>query len=168
MRAAAERSPSVPSEIWALRGMQGAYTFVKEKSKWVGPNMSYAACHIPPFLSANQIISALFINYWSMRKNLEVTMAKCQIQSLSRLRRMRNGAANVVCSTKSRRMTRMNRKAPWLCGRPRLSTRPWKIAFLPARRPRLRWHLRLQASGWVPHGERRTAPASVLGLLPAI
>ncbi|KAJ6509249.1 hypothetical protein C8R47DRAFT_14502 [Mycena vitilis] len=40
MRAAAERSPSVPSEIWALRGMQGAYTFVKEKSKWVGPNMS--------------------------------------------------------------------------------------------------------------------------------
>ncbi|KAJ7786015.1 hypothetical protein B0H16DRAFT_1445931 [Mycena metata] len=40
MRAAAERTPSVPSEIWALRGMQGAYTFVKEKSKWVGPNMS--------------------------------------------------------------------------------------------------------------------------------
>ncbi|KAJ7900046.1 hypothetical protein B0H14DRAFT_2672033 [Mycena olivaceomarginata] len=40
MRAAAERSPHVPSEIWALRGMQGAYTFVKEKSKWVGPNMS--------------------------------------------------------------------------------------------------------------------------------
>ncbi|KAF8213367.1 hypothetical protein K438DRAFT_1803859 [Mycena galopus ATCC 62051] len=40
MRAAAERSPNVPSEIWALRGMQGAYTFVKEKSKWVGPNMS--------------------------------------------------------------------------------------------------------------------------------
>lgn len=41
MRAAAERSPSVPSEIWALKGMQGAYTYVKEKSKWVGPNMSY-------------------------------------------------------------------------------------------------------------------------------
>ncbi|KAJ7130075.1 hypothetical protein C8R43DRAFT_930942 [Mycena crocata] len=40
MRAAAERAPSVPSEIWALKGMQGAYTFVKEKSKWVGPNMS--------------------------------------------------------------------------------------------------------------------------------
>ncbi|KAJ7462672.1 hypothetical protein B0H11DRAFT_1871068 [Mycena galericulata] len=40
MRAAAERSPTVPSEIWALKGMQGAYTFVKEKSKWVGPNMS--------------------------------------------------------------------------------------------------------------------------------
>ncbi|KAJ7071311.1 hypothetical protein C8F01DRAFT_1206845 [Mycena amicta] len=34
------RSPSVPSEIWALKGMQGAYTFLKEKSKWVGPNMS--------------------------------------------------------------------------------------------------------------------------------
>ncbi|KAJ7275324.1 hypothetical protein B0H12DRAFT_1199429 [Mycena haematopus] len=40
MRAAAERSSNMPSEIWALRGMQGAYTFVKEKSKWVGPNMS--------------------------------------------------------------------------------------------------------------------------------
>lgn len=40
MRAAAERSPSVPSEIWALKGMQGAYSFVKEKSKWIGPNMS--------------------------------------------------------------------------------------------------------------------------------
>ncbi|THH02904.1 hypothetical protein EW026_g41 [Hermanssonia centrifuga] len=40
MRAAATRSPSVPPEVWALKGMQGAYSFVKEKSKWVGPNMS--------------------------------------------------------------------------------------------------------------------------------
>ncbi|KAI8995563.1 hypothetical protein BD414DRAFT_409934 [Trametes punicea] len=40
MRAAAQRSPNVPSEIWALKGMQGAYSFVKEKSKWIGPNMS--------------------------------------------------------------------------------------------------------------------------------
>ncbi|KAG6842507.1 hypothetical protein C0991_000033 [Blastosporella zonata] len=40
MRAAAEQSPSVPPEVWALNGMQGAYSFVKEKSKWVGPNMS--------------------------------------------------------------------------------------------------------------------------------
>ncbi|KAG6813085.1 hypothetical protein H0H92_014144 [Tricholoma furcatifolium] len=40
MRAAAEQSPSVPPEVWALKGMQGAYSFVKEKSKWVGPNMS--------------------------------------------------------------------------------------------------------------------------------
>jgi len=40
MRAAAKQSTSVPPEIWALKGMQGAYTFVKEKSKWVGPNMS--------------------------------------------------------------------------------------------------------------------------------
>ncbi|KAF9270403.1 hypothetical protein L218DRAFT_993023 [Marasmius fiardii PR-910] len=40
MRAAAERSPSVPSEVWALKGMQGAYDFVKEKSKTIGPNMS--------------------------------------------------------------------------------------------------------------------------------
>ncbi|KAJ8702831.1 tyrosine/serine/threonine protein phosphatase [Pleurotus ostreatus] len=40
MRAAAENSPLVPPEIWELKGMQGAYSFVKEKSKWVGPNMS--------------------------------------------------------------------------------------------------------------------------------
>ncbi|KAF8898543.1 hypothetical protein BD779DRAFT_1484466 [Infundibulicybe gibba] len=40
MRAAAEHSSAVPPEIWALKGMQGAYSFVKEKSKWVGPNMS--------------------------------------------------------------------------------------------------------------------------------
>lgn len=40
MRAAAESSPSVPPEIWQLKGMQGAYEYVKEKSKWVGPNMS--------------------------------------------------------------------------------------------------------------------------------
>ncbi|KAJ3545071.1 hypothetical protein NMY22_g2579 [Coprinellus aureogranulatus] len=40
MRAAAERSRHVPPEVWALKGMQGAYSFVKEKSPCVGPNMS--------------------------------------------------------------------------------------------------------------------------------
>ncbi|KAL9716070.1 tyrosine/serine/threonine protein phosphatase [Leucoagaricus gongylophorus] len=40
MRAAAHRSPSVPPEVWALEGMQGAYSYVKAKSKWIGPNMS--------------------------------------------------------------------------------------------------------------------------------
>ncbi|KAI6044991.1 phosphatases II [Pisolithus marmoratus] len=40
MRAAATRSPFVPQEVWELRGMQAAYSFVKEKSKHVGPNMS--------------------------------------------------------------------------------------------------------------------------------
>ncbi|KAL4243486.1 hypothetical protein ABKN59_001159 [Abortiporus biennis] len=40
MRAAAQCSPNVSAEVWALKGMQGAYSFVKEKSKWVGPNMS--------------------------------------------------------------------------------------------------------------------------------
>ncbi|KAJ8469140.1 hypothetical protein ONZ45_g16992 [Pleurotus djamor] len=34
MRAAAENSPHVPPEIWELKGMQGAYSYVKEKSKW--------------------------------------------------------------------------------------------------------------------------------------
>lgn len=42
MRAAAEHAAWVPQEIWALKGMQAAYSFVKEKSPCVGPNMSYA------------------------------------------------------------------------------------------------------------------------------
>jgi tyrosine-protein phosphatase len=41
MRAAALCSPSVPPEVWSLKGMQAAYAYVKEKSKWIGPNMSY-------------------------------------------------------------------------------------------------------------------------------
>ena len=45
MRAAAQCSTAVPSEVWALKGMQSAYSYVKEKSKWVGPNMSYVAFH---------------------------------------------------------------------------------------------------------------------------
>ena len=40
MRAAALRSTSVPPEVWALKGYQQSYSFVKNKSKWVGPNMS--------------------------------------------------------------------------------------------------------------------------------
>jgi tyrosine-protein phosphatase len=41
MRSAALCSPSVPPEVWNLKGMQAAYAYVKEKSKWIGPNMSY-------------------------------------------------------------------------------------------------------------------------------
>ncbi|OJA12053.1 hypothetical protein AZE42_06695 [Rhizopogon vesiculosus] len=40
MRAASMCLPNVPPEVWQLRGMQAAYSFVKEKSKHVGPNMS--------------------------------------------------------------------------------------------------------------------------------
>ncbi|KAH7883756.1 phosphatases II [Phlebopus sp. FC_14] len=40
MRAAATRSPWVPPDVWDLKGMQAAYSFVKEKSKHAGPNMS--------------------------------------------------------------------------------------------------------------------------------
>jgi tyrosine-protein phosphatase len=40
MRASAEHSSSVPPEVWALKGYQDAYKYVKDKSKWVGPNMS--------------------------------------------------------------------------------------------------------------------------------
>ena len=40
MRAAAETHTYVPPEVWALRGMQAAYDYVKLKSPCVGPNMS--------------------------------------------------------------------------------------------------------------------------------
>ncbi|KAF9229495.1 hypothetical protein BS17DRAFT_771536 [Gyrodon lividus] len=40
MRAAAMRLATVPPDVWDLKGMQAAYSFVKEKSKHVGPNMS--------------------------------------------------------------------------------------------------------------------------------
>ncbi|KAF8640486.1 hypothetical protein AX17_000149 [Amanita inopinata Kibby_2008] len=40
MRAAAERDSNVPPEVWTLKGMHGAYSFVKEKSRWISPNMS--------------------------------------------------------------------------------------------------------------------------------
>ena len=43
MRAAELGGPNIPADVLALRGqgMQAAYTYVKNKSKWVGPNMSY-------------------------------------------------------------------------------------------------------------------------------
>ncbi|KAF9036411.1 phosphatases II [Hymenopellis radicata] len=40
MRAAAMRSPHVPDHVWALKGMQPAYDYVKQKSTCIGPNMS--------------------------------------------------------------------------------------------------------------------------------
>jgi tyrosine-protein phosphatase len=41
MRAAISPEP-IPPDITALKGggMHAAYAFVKEKSKWIGPNMS--------------------------------------------------------------------------------------------------------------------------------
>jgi len=40
MRAASLRSPWVPKEVWDLKGMEAAYAYVKQKSRWAGPNMS--------------------------------------------------------------------------------------------------------------------------------
>lgn len=40
MRAASLRAPLVPQHVWELKGMHAAYAYVKQKSKWVGPNMS--------------------------------------------------------------------------------------------------------------------------------
>ena len=64
MRAAAERAAWAPPEVWALKGMQGAYAFVKEKSPCAGPNMSYVIsrpilyCIIDPCL-----MTVLSFNY---------------------------------------------------------------------------------------------------------
>jgi tyrosine-protein phosphatase MSG5 len=49
MRAAATSSPSVPEEVWALKGMHAAYAYVKQKSRWVGPNMSYVPPSFPDY-----------------------------------------------------------------------------------------------------------------------
>jgi len=46
MRAAAHRSPSVSQEVWDLKGMQGAYSYVKAN----GPNMS---CVHSPFITSH-------------------------------------------------------------------------------------------------------------------
>ncbi|KAK2461775.1 hypothetical protein APHAL10511_006238 [Amanita phalloides] len=40
MRAAAERASNIPPEVWSLKGMHDAYSYVKQKSKWISPNMS--------------------------------------------------------------------------------------------------------------------------------
>jgi len=59
MRAAARCSTAVPSEVWALKGMQGAYSYVKEKSKWVGPNMSYVIFPLDPVVRLMIILPSL-------------------------------------------------------------------------------------------------------------
>jgi tyrosine-protein phosphatase len=42
MRAAVSSDPAISSDIAALKGggMHAAYAYAKEKSKWIGPNMS--------------------------------------------------------------------------------------------------------------------------------
>ncbi|KAI0321699.1 hypothetical protein OF83DRAFT_1080770 [Amylostereum chailletii] len=50
MRAAALRSSFAPPEVWELKGMQAAYAYVKQKSKWVGPNMSLGSVLSVPSL----------------------------------------------------------------------------------------------------------------------
>ena len=62
MRAAFEHASWVSPEVWALQGMQGAYTFVKEKSPCVGPNMSYVICSILCHFINLSSISVLSIN----------------------------------------------------------------------------------------------------------
>jgi len=68
MRAAAERRSSVPPDIWALRGMQAAYDFVKVKSPCVGPNMSYVFSFTRVLLGLILVCKVLSINFWNMRK----------------------------------------------------------------------------------------------------
>ena len=62
MRAAAEHAAWVPPEVWALKSMQEAYSFVKEKSPCVGPNMSYVVRLIPCRFINLSLMPVLFIN----------------------------------------------------------------------------------------------------------
>ena len=62
MRAAAEHAAWVPPEVWALKGMQEAYSYVKEKSPCVGPNMSYVICPILCYFINLFIMPVLSIN----------------------------------------------------------------------------------------------------------
>ena len=70
MRAAAERHSSVPPEVWALPGMQGAYSFVKEKSPHVGPNMSYVI-FCPSYLSPLICLFSLIYQLLEYEKKLK-------------------------------------------------------------------------------------------------
>ncbi|KAI9434130.1 hypothetical protein BJY52DRAFT_1198322 [Lactarius psammicola] len=58
MRAASFRSPWVPQQVWDLKGMHAAYAYVKQKSKWVGPNMSL----IYQLLDYEKVLRAHFLS----------------------------------------------------------------------------------------------------------
>ena len=88
MRAAELGGPNTPADVLALRGqgMQAAYTYVKNKSKWVGPNMSYVP--ISFFLATVLTLSAdSSTNSWTTSERSGV------LRPLTRLARlkMRNG-----------------------------------------------------------------------------
>ncbi|KAK0481938.1 hypothetical protein IW261DRAFT_1418903, partial [Armillaria novae-zelandiae] len=108
MRAAAERSPTVPREIWALKGMQPAYDFVKQKSKWIGPNMSL----IYQLLDYERKLTAF-----------------CLILNVHRLlMRKRSGVGGDACLMRLPRMKKIHLS----CKRPRHSTKQWKTVLSPA------------------------------------
>lgn len=71
MRAAAEQSTSVPPEVWTLKGMQGAYSFVKEKSKHVGPNMSYVFILFCPLTNSPNYPTSLIYQLLEYEKKLK-------------------------------------------------------------------------------------------------
>ena len=87
MRAAAHRSPSVPPEVWALEGMQGAYSYVKAKSKWIGPNMScvHFTFYHPPLDVIYSLIYEL-LDYEKVLKSSSCSLTSGQEGEWSRKR----------------------------------------------------------------------------------
>jgi hypothetical protein len=70
MRAAALSTESSPFEIVALKGggMHAAYAFIKDKSRWIGPNMSsvlfsFYELSVLIFFSFTIFCSDSFISY---------------------------------------------------------------------------------------------------------
>ena len=74
MRAAAEHAAWVPPEIWTLKGMQEAYSFVKEKSPCVGPNMSYVFRFHPLLLHQFILDASLIYQLMEYEKKLKGNM----------------------------------------------------------------------------------------------
>lgn len=60
MRWAHEQSLLVPADVWTLKGMSGAYDYVKDRSKVIGPNMSYVIFIVLLCLSSQTPLSLIY------------------------------------------------------------------------------------------------------------
>ncbi|PFH54646.1 hypothetical protein AMATHDRAFT_52320 [Amanita thiersii Skay4041] len=119
MRAAAEHSPTVPPEVWKLKGMHSAYSYVKEKSKWISPNMSLIyqlleygkKLKIDTGLSADSDNSSLLVDEeeWDRQRRMfdespsddeqESTLVMREAQALDRAMEDRITARRSSCSS---------------------------------------------------------------------
>jgi hypothetical protein len=115
MRAAEYGGPNVPADVLALRGqgMQAAYTYVKNKSKWVGPNMSYVSIIFPSVEPSLTLPAGSSTSSWTTSEHSEV------VHPLTHLVRQKMKSGNDVgdCWTKTRNGNRRKsskRLRPWM------------------------------------------------------